>query len=366
MMEEIKIWAIEDTPEVVPLEPKGQVDTESLLEETLVKNPQLLIPGLRLIGRQTPMGGGALDLLGVDEDGKLVVFELKRGTLSRDAVAQIIDYASDLEAMGQDALASHISDRSGEHGIEEIEDFQEWYGRDFGGLEGLRPLRMFLVGLGADDRTERMVTFLANNSGMDISLLTFHGFAYEGKTLLAKRVRVEGTADLDFHSARRYLSAAEKRERLTGHVEEFGISELFAAVRHMFWENWPGRRENIGPTAIGLQLLERTETGRRTPAYARIDTDQGSVRIVFYGRAVDLCPDEFDQAKRAIPFETYRGPSDTEGTYAEVIFPLDTAGWDTHKERLTVLMQAVYAAWESGDLAARENIARTGVEAPSR
>ena len=86
-MEEIKIWAIEDTSEVVPLEPKGQVDTEFLLEETLVKNSQLLIPGLRLVGRQTPTEGGALDLLGVDEDGKLVVFELKRGTLSRDAVA---------------------------------------------------------------------------------------------------------------------------------------------------------------------------------------------------------------------------------------------------------------------------------------
>ena len=89
-----------------------QVDTESFLEETLVKNPQLLIPDLRLVGRQTPIAGGALDLLGVDKDGKLVIFELKRGTLSRDAVAQIIDYASHLEAMDSDALASHISDKS--------------------------------------------------------------------------------------------------------------------------------------------------------------------------------------------------------------------------------------------------------------
>ena len=97
----------------------------------------------------------------MDEDGKLVVFELKRGTLSRDSVAQVIDYASYLEAMDLADLASHISDRSGEHGIEAIEDFQEWYSQYPGGLEGLRPLRMFLVGLGVDDRTERMVSFLA-------------------------------------------------------------------------------------------------------------------------------------------------------------------------------------------------------------
>ena len=45
----------------------------------------------------------------------------------------------------------------------------------------MRPLRMFLVGLGADERAERMVDFLANNSGMDISLITFHGFAYGGR-----------------------------------------------------------------------------------------------------------------------------------------------------------------------------------------
>ena len=49
---------------------------------------------LTLVGRQTPTEGGPLDLLGVDGDGKLVVFELKRGTLLRDAVAQILDYAS--------------------------------------------------------------------------------------------------------------------------------------------------------------------------------------------------------------------------------------------------------------------------------
>ena len=64
-------------------------------------------------------------------------------------------------------------------------------------MESLKPLRLFLVGLGADDRTERMVRFLAENSGMDISLLTFHGFAYDGRTLLARQVEVEGAAEPD-------------------------------------------------------------------------------------------------------------------------------------------------------------------------
>ena len=307
--------------------------------------------GLTLVGRQTPTEGGPLDLLGVDSDGRLAVFELKRGALSRDAVAQIIDYASDLDGMELGALAEHISERSGEHGIAKIEDFEEWYSQEFGeqGIEGLRPLRLFLVGLGADDRAERMVMFLANNSGMDISLMTFHGFAYGGKTLLAKQVHVEGVVDTESRPARRYVSAGERLERLTGRIEEFGVSELFAAVRNMFKEHWHNPGEYLGPAALGFYLLEheRTGSGRRAQrSYARIAPDPGKVRIVFYGRAVNLCPDAFDHAKQAIKFDTWKNPRDAEDPYAELIFPLDSTGWGNHKEMLISLTQAVYAAWE--------------------
>ena len=340
-MDEVKIWAIGDSHAAEPLESKSQVETEALLEETLVRNPDLLIRGLKLVGRQTPTEGGPLDLLGVDPDGRLVVFELKRGTLSRDAVAQVVDYASYLDAMDPAELAWHISDRSGEHGIEKIANFQEWYSQDFGGLEGLRPLRMFLVGLGSDETTERMVDFLANNSGMDISLLTFHGFVYDGKTLLAKQVRVEGTVDLAPPSVRRYLSVTETRERLERRQAESGVSELFDTVRDMFRENWHGLEEGVNVASLRLSLWEHAESKWR--AYARIAPDPGQVRMTFYGRAFDLCPGEFDQAKQAIQYETW-GSKWSE--WNELTFPLDTAGWETHKEHLYALTQAVYKAWE--------------------
>ena len=350
-MDDIKVWLVDDASTVTTLEASASMASESLLEEVLVKNPDLLMPGLTLVGRQTPTEGGPLDLLGVDSDGRLVVFELKRGILSRDAVAQIIDYASDLESKSDIALAEHITANSGVGGIPKIDDFESWYSdnRDVDSLGALRPLRLFLIGLRADDRTERMVRFLAGNSGMDISLLAFQGFMHEGKTLLARQVEVEGATEPRGPSGRRRLSAAEKKERLEKRIEECGVTELLTAAREIFHEKWHSCKENIGPTAIGFLLSERTESGRRTLSYARIDVDQGRIRPVFYGRAVNLCPDEFDQAKQAIPFETYRGPSDTEGTYAEVKFSLDATGWDTHKERLAALMQAVYQAWGQQD-----------------
>ena len=203
---------------------------------------------------------------------------------------------------------------------------------------------LFLVGLGADDRTERMVSFLANN-GTNISLLTFHGFLHDGTTFLAKQVRVEGAKDPGPPSGRRYLSAAEKRERLAARVEEYGITELFAAVRAIFRENWGRSSENIGPASIGIYLSQQTEPSRR--AYARIDSEEGRVGIIFYGRAVSLCPEKFDQVKQAFRFETWRGPSDVEGVYEELKLPVDQAGWEANRELLSSLTKDVYAAWES-------------------
>ena len=340
-MDEVKIWALDSDSNVTPLASQDQTDTESLLEETLVRNPDLLIPGLRLVGRQTPTDGGPLDLLGVDEDGRLVVFELKRGTLSRDAVAQIIDYASDLDAKTDVALAEHIADNSGVGGIERIKDFEEWYGEytDGQGLDSLRPLRLFLIGLGADERTERMVKFLAVNTGMDISLLTFHGFAYDGKTLLARQVEVEAAAEPGPRRRRR-LTAEERRERLKKNIEDSGISETFSAVERMFETNWPGFSKY--PTSLGLSIRFRNRS------FARIDPWKGGVTIVFFGRAKALCLDEFRQPVEEIRYETWprnREPIDDPRT--EIQFQFSAEDWEQHKQRLSALTTAVYEAWKN-------------------
>ena len=110
MADEFKIWAIDGPSVVTAVESRNQTETELMLEDTLVRNPEMLMTGLSLVGRQTPAGGGALDLLGVDEDGHLVVFELKRGTLTRDAVSQVIDYCSYLESLDMDTLKELIAE----------------------------------------------------------------------------------------------------------------------------------------------------------------------------------------------------------------------------------------------------------------
>ena len=91
-MDEIKLWRIDDGGSVSSLGGMAQLDNELALEELLIAHPELLEPELELVGRQLPAAGGWLDLLAVDSTGRLVIYELKRGILGRDAVTQLLDY----------------------------------------------------------------------------------------------------------------------------------------------------------------------------------------------------------------------------------------------------------------------------------
>ena len=107
MKTDIGIWEIDPASGAgTKLELNTRVDTEEMLEAILVANPRMLMGGLTLVGRQVPVETGVADLLGVDENGRLVVFELKREKLTREAVAQILDYSSYLDTLSDSELAT--------------------------------------------------------------------------------------------------------------------------------------------------------------------------------------------------------------------------------------------------------------------
>ena len=250
---ELKIWATDGSGEATPLETAHQMESELLLEDTLVNYPDMLMPGLTLVGRQNRTEGGPLDLLGVDQDGRLALFELKRGSLNRDAVAQIVDYGSWLESMEVESLAQHIASYSGSRCIDKIEDFAGWYDERWTGqeLSTLLPIRLFLVGLGVDDTTIRIVRFLAGKN-VDISLLTFLGFTHAGQTLLAKQVQVEAPEEPEEKSrSSRGPGRAQRRQILEQQINDQTADrpearELWDAVLEMFRVNFPGSTGVVG------------------------------------------------------------------------------------------------------------------------
>ena len=257
MTEELRIWSVGDGRKAEPLSPLTRMPTELEFEELLVANPEMLEPGLRLIGRQTPTQTGWLDLLAVDTDGRLVVFELKRGMLAREVVTQVLDYASALDGMSTADLAEHIAQQSGEGGIEQIDDFEQWYADNFGrdDLSRLLPPRMVLVGLGVDPVAERMARFISAGP-VDISIATFHGFQRDGKRLLARQLEVE--PERNPVARRRKPTVAEKRQILQEYLADNGYDAVFGRVHADLRQ--PLREQGVweqpGSTGVAFQLTE--------------------------------------------------------------------------------------------------------------
>src|SRR6056297_3980374 len=86
------VWKVGSQPQ--PLL-EVSLHSEALLEQMIVADPCILSPHWLLIGQQVRTDhGGIVDLLAVNQDGQLIVIELKRNQTPREVVAQALDYAS--------------------------------------------------------------------------------------------------------------------------------------------------------------------------------------------------------------------------------------------------------------------------------
>lgn len=257
--------------------------------------------GLSIVARQLPTDGGPLDLVGVDDDGRLVVFELKRGVLTRDAVAQVVDYASDLARMEPEALARLIEENSGKRGVEPIEDFNDWFAREYPDVSEPfgTPPRMVLVGLGADERATRMVNFLAG-VGVEIELLTFHAFRSNGQVLIGRQSETV--------QRQRVRSGEQSKEAnratLLQNAREAQAADLLIAVADHIESRipcyrWPGK------TAFSFSMQDRTDEGKPTlrsnlTLYVA-KKNRGSVLLTIADRAAEAVPDALVSLKAAVP-----------------------------------------------------------------
>jgi hypothetical protein len=350
----LNIWSIGHGSDTIErLRSKDQADTEGLLEEVFVKHPETLLPDLTLIGRQTSTDAGYPDLLGVDGDGRLVVFELKRGTLTREAVAQLLDYGSHLESLNDEQLATLIASESGKNGVDKIENFNDWYSERLGEpLEKLRPVRMVLVGLGADDRARRIVKFLQD--GFDISLVLFHGFSHRDRTLLARHVETTGT-NANVSGGRRLPrpSRHDLVESLRSRANELGIQELWEDVtRCLQVFERPPEPTKSGLTSYPPKRLEMPELLHASAAHAThsvtLEPSSQKVRVTFFPAAVELCLHDFEDKKGAIPFQQEVPPNApvTERVDKQWYILLDEQGWRAFREDLVELAEDIGSSWQ--------------------
>ena len=344
-MQAIQVWSVIRDGGAVqahPLEEVSSAEQEALLEDILVASPDLLLPGVTLVGRQVPTDGGPLDLIGVDREGKLVVFELKRGTLTREAVAQVVDYVSDLATRSAEDVAHLLERHSGGRGIDPIPDFMDWYGREYPDVPEFEPneARMILVGLGVDDRARRVVSYLAER-GIDIQLLTFHGFRQGGHLFLARQVETKSPVRVGSTQA---LTKEGSRIRLHALAREMEALELLEDVADLVGARMPSAYRWPGKTAYSFSLQELTSEGRPTlRSYVTLYVHQkrkGCVSLTFSPSAFAVAPAAFSSALGVI-----EGAFDPEQRTIPFQVDISSDSWGRQRAPVENLLDEVVQGW---------------------
>lgn len=244
--EEISLWDIDMMTHSAEELPRTVPDSEGQLEEVLARRIELLESGLLLIGRQLGTPSGPLDLLCVEGDGTVVVVELKKDRLPRVAVAQAIDYASQISTMPREEFKKFVQDgaRKGVEGypaIDDLDDFMQKWCADFDpeSLNGRQ--KILLAGCRLDEQTEKMISWLSAN-GVDINAYELPFFKLGEKTILARRIIISSSeierVRIEREKPRIYSRPVEE---LLGMADENGQKEQVNLLREFFQSKFSER-----------------------------------------------------------------------------------------------------------------------------
>jgi len=186
---EIKFWQISND-HIAPVEETSFATNhlEAELENWIVECPDILGQNLLIIARQKNIESvGQLDLLAIDAKGELVIIELKRDLAPRDAVAQVLHYASWLdEILERDVL--EIAEDYLKRSLAEV--FTERFDSEMPAIVP-QSHRILIVAARLDAAAERIINYLARRAALDINALFFrYAKLSSGAEILARSVLV--------------------------------------------------------------------------------------------------------------------------------------------------------------------------------
>ena len=191
MATNIKTWEIVEgklSPIKSTLADNNRKETEHL-ESWIKTKPEILGTDILIIGEQVFTKSGPLDFLAIDNNGNIVVVELKRDKLARVALAQAIDYASDLSTWDIDKLSeicmSYTGNSLEEHIAENCEDIE------IDDLTINQTQRLLLVGFSIEESLIRMIEWLSSNFDLSVNAIILNYVkTSNGTELLSRTVTI--------------------------------------------------------------------------------------------------------------------------------------------------------------------------------
>lgn len=174
MATEIKTWQIIDGKlQAIDTSMSQEGRTEPYdLEAWIVSNPTIIGSELAIIGKQIQTKSGPMDLLAIDKSGNIIIIELKRDKLPREALAQAIDYASDVASWSIEKISEICTKFTGKSLEDQLsETFQDI---DLESINVNESQRIILVGFAVESSLERMIEWLSNNYDVNINAVILH------------------------------------------------------------------------------------------------------------------------------------------------------------------------------------------------
>lgn len=158
-----------------------ELPTEKRLEEYLIRAEGAQIGGVDVLyvaQQGSPGEGGIFDIVGVDEQGDIVVIELKRGRSPRDIVAQALEYAASIRNEEYERLNHRYREFVEDEEASLQTKHTEYFSRADDPLsqrEYNTDQRLILVGTGFSDLSLDMADFLREH-GIDVICVTYGSF----------------------------------------------------------------------------------------------------------------------------------------------------------------------------------------------
>jgi len=224
-MADIKCWLVKEKQLPQVLE-ESIPELEQYLEDWIENNPEILGINLLIIGRQVEN----IDLLAIDEDGQIVVIELKKDKLPREVIAQVLEYVakiSEWSPIDIKNIAEQYLLRPGEEkSFDDI--FEEFFGKKIEETSGINSdQRIILVGCRIDPTLEKIINWLSERK-IPINIINFSFFSLPSGEQIMVRSSLVSEEEIKKQTAERKgrtppMSETELQEWL----KENEIKELF-------------------------------------------------------------------------------------------------------------------------------------------
>jgi hypothetical protein len=262
-----RAWAVENDapPERLDI---GQIDLEKHLEDWIDKDPTIMADDVLLIGRQVnTIYGTAIDLLGLDASGNLVVIELKRDHTLRDTVAQGLEYAEWCSRQDSDFIQDLASKRYGSE-----KAFRDTYTTKFQAPfpETLNEAqRVVIVAPEISERTEKLLAYLVTKFGVPINAVSFDVLQLDGRRIIVRHTAID---DVTISKPRSTTSPQKTRtlEEFRAAAADNGVADIFDQLLSMsdilplqvrWWQSMALRgRSGDGRVLAGFSIYPTSET----------------------------------------------------------------------------------------------------------